>query len=270
MKQSRSQRIWTETQILKNSSNLGLDITERQICPNCKSTEKSLSVTKTRAGVLYHCFRASCGLGGFISALSPVPEPYNREPKKTPHKVFKEALRDMTKEELWYIMDRFQIPENDILEAGWLFCPSWNRYYWPILGPNGRELGCTLRSYELEPKAFSFHTDNAMELMDWKIVDFDRNFVFLVEDQCSALKIRSLGFNAIALVGTNLNANRVKEIGTYFDSCCLMLDGDAFRTAIKHVQRYHIFFKKLFAVNPGQDPKNWPRDELRTFLQEIK
>ena len=255
--------------------------TSRYCCPLCnggEGRELSLSVSRLSEGLLYNCYRASCSLKGFVGTFTG-PSPYVREPKKRSHKTFEGDLRELTKDEEEWLSSKFEIPPESLFHFGVQFCDEWRRFAYPIRGPHNEDLGITLRAYpEFDvlktfngTKAYSYTFQDSRELMAWYRTNhsISHEWCFVVEDQVSAMKIASLGYNSVALVGTTLNDNRINELRAEFQNVCIILDGDAFRKALGYIKKYWFFFNKIIGLYSGpHDPKDWPREYLRTKLKE--
>lgn len=258
---------------------LEVDMTSRNICPQCtggEGKEHCFAVTRRVNGVQYCCHRASCGLKGFIGNDKSAPYRGSHLSKKTPHRVFTHDIRALSKEERDFLVVRYQIPGNTLDTLGFGYCESMGRYYFPIIGPIMNILGHSLKKYDglskNEPKVITYREpSHEKELMSWNVAVPKDQWVFIVEDQLSAAKIYSLGFNAIALIGTHLNLSRIAEIRDYFEKCVILLDADALNRAITYKNEFGALFNKCrVAVLPQKkDPKDTDAGILGTILEGL-
>lgn len=268
-----------EKKILGLAVGIPVGTTARKLCPACSggsSAEESLDVTRKTQGLLYYCQRASCHQGGFISLIggaSGDPVPREGVTRKFVPRPLTDELETLMEDDYDFFLAEFEIPPSVLEEYGVAnaFSESTHRYLYPVHGPRGLFLGYTTRTYNPAafPKAFTYKQYD-YPWMAWYINRYNEDLVFVVEDQVSAMKIASLGFNAIALLGTTINDEKINLIGTYFKNVCLMLDKDAHEVALAASIKYSLFFSKLMpALIPGgKDPKDTPKEQLRMNLRD--
>lgn len=255
-------------------------MTRRELCPKCtggSGSEKSLDITRMAAGLLFYCQRASCHHKGFISLIGPAeldPVPRPRVPIKFTPRTLTDDLGPLMEDDYDFFLAEFEIPPSILEECGVAnaFTEFSHRYLYPVHGPRGRFIGYNTRTYNkiIIPKLLTYRYED-FPWMAWYINKYNEDLVFVVEDQVSAMKIYSLGFNAIALLGTTVNDEKMNLIGTYFKNVCLMLDKDATYVSLSAMQKYCLFFNKFIAVTGHtKDPKNIPKEELRTLLRAYR
>jgi hypothetical protein len=100
----------------------------------------------------------------------------------------------------------------------------------------------------------------------------------LVEDVISATKIAHLPiflsrssrkYAGIALLGTDLNTEKVKDIlAAGYNKVIIALDPDATSKAFKLQKEYGLFFSSLEVRVLPEDPKDMPYAKLETLLNE--
>lgn len=111
------------------------------------------------------------------------------------------------------------------------------------------------RGASLEPRAEMRHYADA------------RGHVVLVEDCVSALKVAEVGLTAVALLGTGLNAEKVRDIARQHPRCVtLALDPDAQGTAQQMARKWGMYFERVRVVALEADPKDIPKASLREEL----
>lgn len=277
------------TEILHLAASLDYLQTGRFLCPACgggSSHEKSLAVTRSSTGVHFKCHRSTCQgqLSGFISTgvqdlsksligrLRSDPVGVPGVPPKNVPRPFTEALAALDGDDLEFFDQAYDIPYGDIEEAGISWCGKQQRYVFPIMGPNGETLGDLARTYNPKdlPKILRYQTNFDKEFMSWHIVNRSVGYAFLVEDFISALKIYSLGHNAVALLGTHITPDKISEIRKVFPNVILWLDMDAYLKALDYKKEFGLFFNRFEVYCTESDPKDIPREVLRGYLRNAK
>ncbi len=252
---------------------LKVDSSIRLRCPFCgggQSKEESFSITRSKEGLLYNCFRDQCHQHGFISLYRheldvPGSRVHGRS-RSRPLKPYKGLLRALTDEMEGWWLDRFEIPPQVLAECGVSWAPTEARYYLPIRGPHGRALGYSLRTFYPkigESKVLTFKEDAGLELMGWYISNYENTEVVLVEDQVSAMKLFALNLNSIALIGTHLNEARMYQILEYFPKVCIALDKDATKRALVFQKKFSLFCEELRVQILEKDVKDTSFESLR-------
>ena len=241
-----------------------------ELCPACnggETKERTLSVSKQAGGLLWLCHRASCGFRGrdnnpgasHYSGTSPVRtrghagRQYIRDAEQVPDDV-REELRV-----------RYSISDADIARHGIGWAAHEGRLVLPVKSMDGDELGAALRSLRnVQPKTKTHTEDGAIA---W-YRNAKASGVIIVEDQFSA--IRSVKYmNAVALLGTHMNDERVAEIKA---SGCrpvfLALDADAWDKTIRYVVNY----RSMLRMNPvklTEDIKDLSEEEARHLFNML-
>lgn len=219
--------------------------TAREICPKCgggQSREKSLGIGVSEEGYLWwKCHRASCGFAGRRLAWGVVG---SHPPKKTSVAPFTGLLEHLseTQRALFEETYGFLVPDN------WRFAPEYSKLYIPTLGPKFEHRGCILRNLpggERHPKTLTFkEVGHDTVWMGWYNSRNNLHAHVVVEDSISAAKLASIGLPSIALLGTHMGLDKVREILTKTDTICLALDKDAIAKAMN----YAILYKELLDI----------------------
>lgn len=274
-------------EILHLASSLDYLQTARFLCPSCgggESHEKSFAITRSSTGILFKCHRSTCpgSLSGFISTgvqdlFKGAEGRDNKERLPLPRlgqqnvpKPFTEPLEDIDSNDVEFFDHKYGILPMDLAATTISYCRKQERYVFPIRGASGESLGDIARTFNPRdvPKVLTYRTELDREFMSWHVVNRSTGYAFLVEDFISALKIYSLGHNAIALLGTHLNKDKLAEIRKAFPNVILWLDMDAYLKALDYKKEYGLFFNRFEVYCTEDDPKDIPRDVLRAYLRK--
>ncbi len=260
-------------------ADLKVDSSIRLACPFCgggQSKEESFSITRSKDGLLYNCFRDQCREHGFISLYRhdlDVPGTLVAgTPRSRPLEPYRGLLRALTDEMEGWWLDRFEIPSQILAECGVSWAPKEARYYLPIRGPHGRALGYSLRTFYPkagESKVLTFKEDDGLELMGWYISNYENTEAILVEDQVSAMKLFALNLNSISLIGTHLNTSRMYEILGYFSKICIALDKDATQRALTFREKFGLFCTDFRVQILERDVKDTSFESLRGIFKRV-
>jgi hypothetical protein len=149
--------------------------------------------------------------------------------------------------------------------AYWCKVAEDGRYAFPMWGPRDEYRGIVLRrptwAGEPEPlridtkspdcpKAISYFEDNVKARIAW-YHSMCEDVCVIVEDQISAMRIASLGFTSIAILGTNFYPEYVSDFNTWKSGECqyiLALDPDAFTKSLKIARKWGPTFKRPLRV----------------------
>lgn len=242
-------------------------------CPACGQS-KSFSLTNNGMGFLYHCFRNSCGVYGFI------PMDHTVHDKNSTHGGIV-ARRKEKQEHQYPQVDLYEIDTHDYPSGEWKevaedsgindatiltkyglkYDERSDRIYIPLTN------GFLLRrsNYKQEPKSLTYRTGPGLNV--FYASDHAENTapMFLVEDCYSAIKIAEAGHPAIALLGTSLPS----EFKLYMraDGFVVWLDADAIQKAVK-IANYISSVAKSQVVYTDKDPKHYSVDEIKSIIKE--
>ena len=252
-----------------------------QLCPSCfggSTKERTLSLSVESNGVIkYHCFRASCGFSGtaYSTAAARIVAPEARAEDRL--KPFTGDLHPLSKREVAFFESRYGIDpryiEGRIYRTG-------DRYALPIFNPAGAKRGyITRRPFDNSPadtpaarndpqyavKALTYlEVDGPVQ--SWYRVDSDAKGVVLVEDCISAMRLVSYvpELDAVALLGTGLNAEKVREIQQVAHNVpvCIALDADATGQAFAMARKWGSAFMSCRVVVLDKDIKDMSDDEI--------
>lgn len=243
-----------------------------QSCPYCnggRSADRSLSISLTSGGaILYMCHRASCkakgiigprGTGGIHSSGGGV----SFNPKRYSGKVGPLFLEDFE-----FLDGRYGLSVDLITSSGWMRMVDFPNtelpppLIMPIISPNGMFRGVCTRRTDAEGKK----QVRVFKEVDEPLLCWYRHVnpkVIVVEDQISALKASNY-CTAVALMGTNLDYNKVEEIAEVANGApvWIALDRDATAKAFDYFKLYRAWIPELSLLMLTKDIKDMRDDEI--------
>lgn len=239
-----------------------------ELCPSCKggrSGERTLSISNREGVLLWTCHRDSCSFTGSTGGAPRTGRPVTQA----------ESCRGMVGRLLAREAERIPQEISDVLLAkyaitqshcgrwqlGWL--ESEQRLSIPVLSPDGETCGVNLRSFNgATPKAKLHSEENSMA---WYMKRGSHKLV-IVEDQFSAIRASDY-CSAVALLGTNINDERARQIRKQTPGYerFLALDKDAFSKAVSLTVRYRgLLGLRLLTLD--KDLKDLTDEELASFM----
>jgi hypothetical protein len=251
--------------------NLALDlpiggVSERQVCPFCgggSHRESTFNVTRTADGLLYNCFRASCPDGhGFIGSKNVVSD-YNPKIKEFKPKLFTRPLYKLPNVIRDWMMNKYRLTAKEIADAGFKYDLQQKRVYMPIFNILGYTTGAVARSFNGgNPKAVNYKFNDELKFY-FPNGELSGDSVVIVEDIISAIRCKRLFGNAVALLGTGLNAEQASYLAQFFRHIIYALDPDAVQVAIDHAIEYQLLFDSSRVAFLSADPKDMSDEQLR-------
>jgi len=249
----------------------GLEVNQsiRTECPACN--RRTFSVTRLATGVVWNCFRASCNTYGSCITSASLVAPARRTTKLRP---YTERLSAIDVEDHGYFWHRFGLFAEPYVN---IRVTDDGRYAFPIRDFRGYERGILVRDPvwkgSPEPprspvggaKALTYmHTEGPVQ--SWHTVPEERRLV-LVEDSVSAMCAQQEGLSALALLGTHLNNDKVREIGLWGPKeVIIALDADATAEAFKLAKKWGLAFPKTRVCILAEDLKDTPQEDIRYVL----
>lgn len=242
-----------------------------QLCPACEggeSGERTFSVSRRDGKLFWNCHRASCSCRGSEAGGG---HPHGGIATQVPHSrgvVGRTILRQssMVGEEVRdYLLSRYGITTNHIrkYELGW--DNDTNRLCLPVKDAQGERLGCVLRALDSRKPKTLTHTEQGA--ISWH-VNHTTDGVIIVEDQLSAIRASDY-LTSVALLGTNLNDQRVEEIKkANLGPVYLALDADAWEIAVRYAIKYRSTLKPQL-LRLAKDIKDHSKEELDELLRSI-
>lgn len=249
------------------------------VCPFCKhipganNGQAKLSITRTEAGILYNCFRASCKRGrGFIGDIGKQQKPSKNTSRK--NRVYEGRLEPISSSERLKILFGCSVPIERYTEQGIKYAPEVNRIYFPIFDARGYQIGENLKTtISAKPKnLINKFTDN-IPLLHFPLTPTLYPTIVLVEDHISAIKINMIADKIkgtpVALLGTHLSDEAIKyliDIG--MKQAIVFLDGDAIKSALKMKSKLDMLVPtRILPLPVGTDPKDIELVELEDMLK---
>ncbi len=246
-------------------------------CPQCRADEYACSVWDEAGYRHVKCHRASCGAYAKYSLFgtnSAHPLAYGQVLEMSAPTPPPEVLRP-------YTGDRIALREADMQQCihRWGFIPLGIQtvgytteredtpYILPICAPNGTERGVMEARYG-RTKYRRIWKAKAEPMISWTPEGDFYDGVYLVEDQISALKLHDVAaIRAVALLGTDLNAEKVAEIQRHAKHVTIALDADATAKAFKLARRWGAAFKTCRVQILLKDIKDSTVQEIQQMVR---
>lgn len=239
-------------------------------CPMCRggsTKEKSFSITREASGILFNCYRATCGFKGFY----PTKYVDNTERKKkefTPHK-YNYYLSPLRDKDIFMFSGTYGISRDELESNRVKYNREKNTYAFPLFTPERWEFGVVDRAYwGRKPKAISYFFSERAKI-HFPIQEFDGDKpILLVEDILSSIKACRY-VNSAALLGTNLTTSMVNQLLNLTQKVVVALDEDATSKAIGMKRKYSIYFKNFSIIPLSKDIKNMDDADIKSLLGDI-
>lgn len=246
-------------------------------CPCC-GEDKSFSVKRDGGGLLYKCFRAKCGVEGYVpTALAAAVHKANDELEKAnkfkPNK-FLGDLQKLTRKARKFLLSSYGITGEETRKYGFRYNLVSDRLYLPIYNLWGMETGAVLKKLP-ESEYTGPKTVNHWEVEDPLRLHFtptsitDRATIVVVEDILSSSKVSTI-LPSCALLGSSMSMRQAAFLATHFRKMVVLLDPDAIAAASKICRKFGGMFDNGVVVRTmDKDPKDIPYTELETMLRRI-
>ena len=257
------------------ASVMKVDETKACTCTKCQSDweslgrpsnwrpERSMSITRSELGLLYFCFRASCGFRGFVPAFTYREKPSSKATFK--QKVYKYRTVPANPE---HIPNDVYLTEGELASEGVLYSPDRDTVVYPVYGQHGYEVAKVDRSYNgRKPKTILYREVEA------DLLHFPRNYregesVAIVEDIPSSIAL-GRHIPSVALMGTHFRARHARLLRGSHKNLLIVLDADAYDKAAKYCQKFELFFTHVHAVFIEKDIKNQTPAELEALWNNL-
>lgn len=251
-------------------------------CPDCG--HPTLSVTKRDGKVLYHCWRATCGIRGVLELVGRDALAQNTEIVPREEEPYRGPITFLSDREEAILGERFRLSMKSI--SKWVrsngaryILPIYTREKWlrgyVVREPwAGTELPAT-KLFSPDPKSQIFGgCGSGRPVQSWYRPNSrsDENDIYvsdtvvLVEDQISAMRVtQDLQLDSVALLGVSLNAEKVADIQADKRGVVIALDADATRTAFEHARVWGQAFQSCRVVILTKDIKDMTLEEIRAL-----
>lgn len=241
-----------------------------QLCPSCRggrTGETTLSVSRDGDTLLWVCHRASCGFSGRSgSRRSMGMGGGTKVPtcRGTVGRTYVRGQAQLPTDLVALLKRKYYLNNKQLVTLGW--AEELERVVLPVRDWQGELLGSVLRSESgVQPKAKSHTEEDAVACY----VNYSSSDCIIVEDCYSALRASEY-MNAVALLGTNLNDSRVRNIKQQgFKNVYLALDADVYDKVIRYVQQYRSLLR-MIPVKLECDLKNHSVEELKEFMNGLQ
>lgn len=260
-------------EIKMEGSLLAVGESRRVLCAEChggRSQERSMNLTRTADGVLYHCHRVSCTLKpGFVGGSAAV---LGAKPKDSNLKPYQGALLPLSQLDVDFFDKKYEVAASDYIQRN-----EHSEYVLPIFGHDGYIRGYNVR--QPWPGAPRHGREGAAKAKVWMHADkpsqstypadLTSQAVVLVEDQLSAIKASQHASvtHAVALMGCHLDIPRVREIALLRPyEVLLALDSDATAEGFKLAREFGLAFPRMRVVILDRDLKDTPAAEINKVL----
>ena len=243
------------------------------MCMHCTAPELGLSVRIDGGHIYWNCHRASCGdvgrmpLGIFSTRFKM--ENYDT-PREFPHPGYTGPCFPLTEEDTQFFNERYEI---DPTRHG--FKRGEGVYLFPITDPRGAIRGWVTRYLQKSPvddgtyqgpKTRTFSAKAGEQCISFYVNRYTPKCpLVVVEDSISAAKCYEAGVRACALLGTGLNAERVREL-QQFKKIILALDADATGLAFAHARKWGAAFESCKVQVLQKDLKDTPKSAILSTL----
>jgi len=276
-----------EILILAKDLELGETISSSD-CPSCDGgfkKDRAFTVTRVDQGYVYNCFRATCGLCGFVPTKRVAKQRHHprttqqRRGEHAPNKIstqkfepryYLDGIMSLDTKQKEYLQDKFTMSPSEIESTRVKYNPVRDTYVYPIRSSTGEKVGVVDRSYtgKRKPKAITYRE------MDRPLLHFPLQFsamrkgpTYLVEDQMSATKVSRYA-NCVALLGCNLTDTGATVLQRVTDKIIFALDGDATNAALRLRNEYAGMFKYVGVIQLQKDPKDMDDETLKGTFRD--
>ena len=269
----QERRLIEKHRVIPEALDLAVGESRYSYCPFCEAShENKLSVSRTEEGLLYNCYRGSCGARGFISSLPGTTQlELSRPKKKFKAKEFKYGLVDLPKWVVEDLLNKYELTEEELNEQGFKYVPKQDRLYSPLFDRNGQEYGGQTKLYgggAVGPKTIIYRARETTGLHYVNCKGRRGEAICLVEDVLSAVKVSRYA-RGVALLGTGLREEQIAELREETDTLILMLDPDMYQKMIGYKKKYSFYFRNFSMIMLSYDPKDTKHSELMRIFNEI-
>lgn len=244
-------------------------------CPFCRAEhEEKFSITRSETGLLYNCFRASCGASGFIGTGYWEAE-YGEKPARPKRRPYLGKVLPLEGQDIKFFRDTWGLRNTEGFGV-----TDRDEYILPLLAPDGYRKGyvvrqpqwkgrstCPRKGVEGKPRALTYKDEPHFSKLSWSHQRSSKHVV-IVEDIISAWKISQVGAaRGVALNGAQMGYEDVKEVGAQRPGVVTVwLDPDATNAAYKIQSKWGLSFNFCHVVTSHSDPKDMTEEEIKEKL----
>lgn len=262
------------SQIKLEALDLQLEESIYAYCPACgggPEKKRNFSVTRTYDGILYHCFRDSCGIRGFYSSTKQTYQEKRKKPFKP--KTLTRPLRGLSERLTKWLTDTYHLDKELIALHGWSHDYQANRLAIPIYSIDGERVAWSCKSLERAntPKSIEYWEKESPKL-NVPLIEHRGAKTLLVEDSISSLRVLPF-INSVALLGTHMTYETAFLLSKIAPRVVVALDADTWDkkrggtpTGIQLRNKFHLMFESFEVLRITKDPKDMNDEEL---IEEI-
>lgn len=241
------------------------------VCPFCGHETRGLVVIKKFYGWFIYCHRCSkhrqVRTGNLpLSTIRALLKKRNEPGDETSHVLEKVTLpHDFTTqipESGLRWLRSYRVTDEEVKLHRFGYSETYDRLILPVFGEDeviywqGRRLGDDLA----QPKYLNF---SQARTQVYFVVNKESNTTIIVEDILSALAVARAGFNAVALLGSNVNDSILASIPSMTKRVKFWLDPDMRKKSVKFSKRLRSKgIKSSSILLPVKDPKEYLPDEI--------
>jgi len=271
----------SENAVKLSAENLAIGDSRKITCPECgggASKETSCSITREALGVLYVCFRAKCGFRGFTGTAAAALPPKAKQQKLRPYTRPVLPLEPVDEQ---YFYTRFEIHRTKEI-----FLSEKGEYILPVYSARGSIRGHTVRQPVWKgepaapregnpnpnyPKAVAYpcvpEAQQSVYRASGMVREARQSRLVVVEDQISAIAAAQAGYTSVALCGTEVCSDKVREWSLLRPSEVLIaLDADATALGFKIARKWGLAFERVRVIILDKDLKDSHQEDFDEIL----
>lgn len=213
------------------------------LCPQCgggQTRERSLGMYRIWPHIVLKCYRGKCSFSARVPYTEGGPDtetvrqesdlnPYEGELTRPPS-----GLRR-------FMLQKYGILGTTLAHFSVRRVPGLQAIYMPVFGPYRTVRGGVVRRFDdWGRKADSFKASHEPWQAWYTLNIINPKATAIVEDQISAMRCWQLGYDAVALLGADITAERAQEIESRRfpqSSVFLALDGDMWAKACSYAKQ---------------------------------
>lgn len=252
------------------------------LCPKCnggQSNESSLTLNRTPEGTAFICYRASCGIRGFIPARgTALLTQEQRRPKERACNPFPADESPLPDAVIDVLLSKFPcLTEDTLSNEGVMFSMQRNRVLYPAFDCRGYRYAVQARAYpevykgEITRKAIMYFENRNVPVMHFPMAWRPEDYTILVEDQVSAMILCTSSLNSVSLMGTSISPEDINHLNNLgVRKVIVALDNDAVQKGIKIAKDMVLDFDVSVPLYLDKDPKNMTPTEMQAMHDRVQ
>lgn len=237
------------------------------VCPMCNggsSMERSFSVRRQGAKLLFICHRDSCKAKGIFSSGLAGPVQFIKERKG---RQFEDDIQELPFNIRSMMMTKWNITHSEREQYPIRWSALQDRILIPVCDRHKKQHGWVARAISPNQKPKTLNYISEGETLAWFTTGrTSTEALLIVEDAISAIR-SSTYVDSVALLGTNLSLDKLKNFTELsYKTIWLALDKDAIYSATRIVQENRMFLPNIKLLPLDTDIKDQSRIELENLL----